>query len=199
MQSLSAKSFLKYVKDGTHDLDPMIGTHREVARSRNETMLRLLYEHFGLAQALLVIYSFFPATTEDFHLILRCFIRKRGHFYCGALEAEAADILSNSYPKTPHLSSDPDSIESVSPVIPQTQTDPTESTAIQRMDAQSQTTTAISSGVSILDLAEEDGTTDAGHPPETQNVGCPDSPESINPNKRLDEQSMDCIEYTPSR
>jgi hypothetical protein len=101
MQSSLAKSLLKTV-EGAHDLKPITGPQKEQVRNRNETMLRLLYEHFGLAHALLVIYSFSTPTLEGFNFqeiihILRCFIRKGGYFFCGALEAEAANILSSEF------------------------------------------------------------------------------------------------------
>ncbi|KAJ6004685.1 hypothetical protein N7540_013054 [Penicillium herquei] len=99
IESSIAKSLLAYVKGGVYISKPIFGARKEQIRGRNETMLRLIYEHFGLACALLVIYSFSTATLQGFsfqHIahILRCFTRREGHLYCGALEAEAADILS---------------------------------------------------------------------------------------------------------
>lgn len=101
MQTSLAKSLLNYVMYGTDNLKPMKGTQKEKGRSRCETMLRLIYEEFGLANALLVINSFSVTELESFltlecvHL-LSCFVRGWRYFFCGALEAEAAEILSSN-------------------------------------------------------------------------------------------------------
>lgn len=97
MHSSLAKFLAIKVKKGAYDLKPRPKASRtkEMARSRNETLLQLIHERFGLAYALLILCSFNAKDIETWGLhILRC-LGRTGYFYCGALEAKAAKINSS--------------------------------------------------------------------------------------------------------